>query len=204
MKGNGENLLKMKLGRLISGEKYKGEKNYLKNQCRYEILKTVILFIIALGLFGAGLIINKGNKANVFTIVAVLGCLPACKCLVEMIMFLRYKGCNTDYADKFEEASKGLVNSFDRVFTSKEKNFVVDHLTVNGNSICGYTSDKKFSEEDFNKHITTYLKAENIKDTFIKIFQDENKYLERIKSMSQEDTLQKDKEILNVLHSISL
>lgn len=194
----------MKLNRLISGEKYKGEKNYLKCQRKYEIAKTIILFCLALGIFGAGMIINKGNKANVFTIVSVLGCLPACKCLVEMIMFIRYKGCSSELADKLEKASDGLVNSFDRVFTSKDKTFVIDHLTVNGNSICGYTSDKKFSENEFEKHILTYLKAENIKDTFIKIFTDEDKYIERLKNLSANDTTDKDRQIVEVLHNISL
>lgn len=194
----------MKLIRLISADKYKGEKHYLRNQRNYELAKTIILFVIAIGLFVAGLIINKGNKANIFTIVAVLGCLPACKCLVELIMFIRYKTCNDELSDKIESYSKGLIQAYDRVFTSKEKTHQIDHLVINNNSLCCYTSAKKFSEEDFKKHINTYLKAENIKDTTIKVFVEEKKYLERISNMNPDNNTEKDSEILNVLLSISL
>lgn len=194
----------MKLARLISGDNYKGEKHYLRNQRNYELAKTIILFVIAIGLFVAGLIINKGSKANIFTIVAVLGCLPASKCLVELIMFIRYKTCNDELADKIEEASVGLIQAYDRVFTSKEKTHPVDHLVINNNSLCCYTSAKKFSEADFQKHIGVYLKAENIKDTTIKVFTDDKKYLERISNMSSDNNTEKDKDILNVLLSISL
>lgn len=194
----------MKLVRLVTADNFKGEKHYLRNQRNYELAKTIILFVIAIGLFVAGLIINKGNKANIFTIVAVLGCLPACKCLVELIMFIRYKTCNDELADKIEESSNGLIQAYDRVFTSKEKTHPIDHLVINNNSLCCYTSAKKFSDADFQKHIATYLKAENIKDTTIKVFNDEKKYLERISNMSVENNTEKDKEILNVLLSISL
>ncbi|MCQ2493588.1 MAG: hypothetical protein MJ104_03210 [Lachnospiraceae bacterium] len=194
----------MKLARLLSGDAYKGEKHYLRNQRNYELAKTIIMFAIAIGLFVAGLIINKGNKANIFTIVAVLGCLPACKCLVELIMFIRYKTCNDELADKIENSSDGLIQAYDRVFTSKEKTQAIDHLVVNNNSLCCYTSAKKFSESDFQKHIAVYLKAENIKDTTIKVFTEEKKYLERISNMSPDNNTEKDKEILNVLLNISL
>lgn len=194
----------MKLVRLVSAERFKGEKHYLRNQRNYELAKTVILFVIAIGLFIAGLIINKGNKANIFTIVAVLGCLPACKCLVELIMFIRYKTCNDELADKIEDCSEGLIQAYDRVFTSKEKTYAVDHLVINNNSLCCYTSAKKFSESDFQKHITTYLKAENIKDTTVKVFLDDKKYLERISDMSADNNTEKDNNILNILLNISL
>lgn len=194
----------MKFSRLISGERYKGEKHYLRIQRNYELTKTIVLFVIAIGLFVAGLIINKGNKANIFTIAAVLGCLPACKCLVELIMFIRYKTCNDSLADSIEEHTDGLIHAYDRVFTSREKTYHVDHLVVNGNALCCYTSAAKFSVQDFQKHLNVYLKAENIKDTTIKVFTDDKKYLERIEQMSSENNLEKDKAILNLLLSISL
>lgn len=44
------------------------------------------------------------------------------------------------------------------VFTSYEKNYVIYHLTVCGNTVCGYTTDPKFAEQAFYKHIQDILK----------------------------------------------
>lgn len=193
----------MKLSRLLSGDGCKGEKNYLKNQREYEILKTAGLFVISAAVFLIGLF-TTGSKMNLLTIVAILGCLPACKCLVELIMFIRYKSCDKQLADMFEAATGEKAYAFDRVFTSYDKNFVVDHLIVTGSSIIGYTHDSKFDESKFNEHIIKYLKAENIKDVTIKIFSDDKKYIERLNSLSDSESTEKDMNILGVLLSISL
>ena len=83
----------MQFKRMFSTDAYKGTSGYLRTQKNYEILRTVLYFAISLSLFIAGWV-TTGSRENLLTIVAVLGCLPACKSLVEMFMFLRYKGCN--------------------------------------------------------------------------------------------------------------
>ena len=47
------------------------------------------------------------------------------------------------------------------VFTSYEKNYVIHHMTICGNTLCGYTSDPKFAEQAFYKHIQDILKKDN-------------------------------------------
>ena len=51
------------------------------------------MFGISLAIYLAGYLTVHSNK-NLLTIVAVLGCLPASKSAVSMIMFLRAKGCS--------------------------------------------------------------------------------------------------------------
>ena len=172
----------MKLLRMFSKENYKGQKNYINSQKTYEILRTVLYFAISLSLFVAGWI-QTGKRENLLTVVAVLGCLPACKSVVDMIMFLRFKSCSAENAKKIESHNEGLTGLFDVVFTSYEKNFVVDHMTVRGNTLCGFTSSDKFDEQAFYKHLDTMLKKDNYKDTSIKVFTDIKKYTERLEQM---------------------
>lgn len=174
----------MKLLRMFSNDNYKGQRNYLDSQKRYEILRTVLYFAISLSLFIAGWI-HTGNRENLLTVVAVLGCLPACKSVVDMIMYLRFKSCNKEDADKIEAHSEGLDCLFDVVFTSYDKNFAIDHLTVRGNTLCGYTKSAKFDEQAFYKHLDTMLKKDNFKDTTIKIFTDIKKYTDRMEQMKE-------------------
>lgn len=196
----------MKFRRLFSGDGFKGERNYINNQKVYEIIRTVLFFMLSAAIYLIGYLTTHTNK-NLLTIVAVLGCLPAAKSAVNMIMFLRYNSCKKELADRFETASKGLCCAFDRVFTSYEKNYVIDHLTVHGGSVIGYApkpKKKEFQEADFEKHISTYLKAENHKEVTIKIFNDPEKYLERLSSIQGTSKKGNEEAIMSVLLSISL
>lgn len=194
----------MKLFRMFSTEKYKGTRNYLKTQKKYEIMRTVLYFAISLSLFAAGWLATK-SRLNLLTVVAVLGCLPACKSAVGMIMFLRYQGCSEDAADKIKQHSQGLSGLYDMVFTSYDKNFQVAHITVKGNTLCGYTQDNKFDEQAFYKHIDGILKADNFRDTSVKIFNDLNKYTERLEQLKALAAEEGNTEgIVNTLKSVSL
>lgn len=194
----------MQLFRIFSNEKYKGTKGYLKAQKKYEILRTVLYFAISLLLFAAGWIAT-GDKMNLLTVVAVLGCLPASKSAVGMIMFLRHKGCSEDNARDIAEHLGSLKGLYDCVFTSYEKNYEVAHIAVKGDTICGFSENKDFEEQAFYKHIDSILKLDNFKDTSVKIFTDKRKYLERLDSLNQLDADQTNTEgILNTLRSVSL
>ncbi|MBQ2803875.1 MAG: hypothetical protein IJF07_08260, partial [Lachnospiraceae bacterium] len=165
----------MQLIRMFSTDNYKGTPDYLNTQKRYEILRTIIYFAISISLFVAGWI-HTGSRENLLTIVAILGCLPACKSVVDMIMFLRYQSCSTDAATQIEAHIGSLKGLFDMVFTSYDKTYQIAHITVRGNTICGYTEDADFEEQAFYKHIDTLLKKDSFKDTSIKVFSDLKKY----------------------------
>lgn len=121
----------MQFKRMFTTDAYRGTRGYLRTQKIYEILRTVLYFAISLSLFIAGWV-STGSRENLLTIVAVLGCLPACKSLVEMFMFLRYRGCDEQVAAKIAAHTEGLTTLYDMVFTSYEKNYVIYHLTVCG------------------------------------------------------------------------
>ncbi len=172
----------MQLKRIFTTEGAKGTKNYLNTQKKYEILRTVLYFSISLSLFIAGYI-QTGEKANRLSIVAVLGCLPASKSMVGAVMFLRFKSCGETTAAAIEEHSEGLSCLYDMVFTSYKKNFVVSHMAVSGNTICGFAENPEFDENAFRLHIDNILKLDGHKDIVVKIFTDLPKYLQRLEQM---------------------
>lgn len=172
----------MQLKRLFTTEGAKGTKNYLNTQKKYEILRTVLYFSISLSLFAAGYI-QTGEKANLLSIVAVLGCLPASKSMVGAVMFLRFKSCGETAAAAIEEHSAGLCCLYDMVFTSYKKNFVVSHMAVSENTVCGYAENPEFDENAFRQHMDTILKLDGHKDIVVKIFTDLPKYLQRLEQM---------------------
>ena len=56
----------------------KGSYGYIQYQKKKRLLVTFILFLIPLVIFATGLIQTK-TRLNLFTVVAIVGCLPACK-----------------------------------------------------------------------------------------------------------------------------
>ncbi|MBP5281211.1 MAG: hypothetical protein J6Z22_01790 [Lachnospiraceae bacterium] len=174
----------MSILRIFSGASHKGTKNYLNTQRVYEILRTLLFFALSGGLFAAGLI-TTGSRLNLLTIVAVLGMLPASKSLVSVIMFCRYKSLSEDAATKIEPHLKGLSSLYDLVFTSNEKNYPVGHMTVKGNTVCGYTEKSDFAEQAFDKHIQERLRADDLKNVNVKVFTDLKKYIDRLDQMQE-------------------
>lgn len=171
-----------KILRLFSAESYKGTRDYVRTQRVYEILRTTLYFGISLSLFAAGYI-TTGSKLNLLTVAAVLGCLPASKSAVNMIMFLRYKGLSREAADRIAPCEGALSCLYDMVFTAYSGSFVVGHMAVKGNTVCGYSERRDFPEKDFQTHLDPLLKADGHKNVTVKIFTDLDKYTERLRQM---------------------
>lgn len=215
----------MQLSRMFTTNKVKGTRNYLDTQKKYELLRTLLYFAIPVSLFIAGImqteagvssdlhglalfkagLINPESRVNFLSIVAVLGLLPASKSLVNAIMFLRFHSLSSDAAEQAADASKELQTLYDSVFTSYKKNFVVGHLAVRGNTVCGYSQDVKFLENEFYKHIGDILKLDGHKEVTVKIFTDLKKYTDRLSQMtSLEENPERTAAVIDTLKSVSL
>jgi len=194
----------MKLKRLFDYDDYKGTKGYLKTQGKYEITRTILYFAISLSLFIAG-IVATGDKMNLLTIVAVLGCLPACKSAVTMIMFLRYKGCSKEDMSVLEGLPSQLLTLWDMVFTTYDKNYVFSHVCVKGNTVIMYSDMPKLDEQACIKHLQNAMSLDGHKNITFKIFTDLGKYMDRanaIATLEQEEDMSE--AVAQTLRSIAL
>ena len=190
--------------RIFSPFSYKGLSNYLHTQKRYEVARTILYFALSLSLFIIGYVTTK-TRANLLTVVAILGCLPASKSLVEAIMYLKYDSLDADTVAQINEHSSTLWGGFDFAFTSYEKNFQVDHLVIKGNTICGYSSHEKVDENACEKHLDKMLLQDGYKNYTIKIFKDLPKYLNRLDQLKElESDDSRTDALLTMLKSISL
>ncbi len=176
----------MQIMRIFSSASHKGTKGYLDSQKKFEVIRTVLYFGISISLFAAGWITTK-SRLNLLTVVAVLGCLPASKSAVQMIMHLRYKSLSEKACSEIEDHCDGMTVLYDMVFTSYDKNFSIGHMTIKGNTIVGYTEDQKFDEKAFQTHIDQILKKEYITGISIKVFSDLKKYTKRLQELRELD-----------------
>jgi hypothetical protein len=132
----------------------------------------------------AGYITTK-TKVNLLTIVAVVGVLPACKSLVGAIMFMKHRSLSKENAEKIQSVNHELPELFDMVFTTYDKTYVVGHMVIAGNTVCGFSEDKSFKEKEFNTHIQNVLKTDGFKTVTFKVFTDIKKYTERLEQLKE-------------------
>ena len=184
----------------------KGEYGYIAYQRKVVIIRTIIFFAISVAIFIIGYI-TTGTRRNLLTIVAVLGCLPACKSLVNLIMFAKAKGCSEEAHKEIEGIADSLNDVYDLYMTSYDKNYAVSHIVICGNIVTGFSEDMDpDTARDCEKHIKEHLAIDGFKDMTIKMFTDLHKYTDRLKQLKELD----DKgnydsaAVLNTLIAISL
>lgn len=182
----------------------KGSFGYLSYKKKSTTIITLLMFAVSLSLYIAGYITTKSN-ANLLTVVAILGCLPASKSAVNMIMFLKTKECTNEDHEAIESVIGTLNGYYDLYFTGYSKNFPTDHLVVTKNSILAYSSDKKITDKEFHEHMKDILNKERISDITVKLFTDRTKYTNRLKelNLSEADTAAR-QDMVSMLFQVSL
>lgn len=181
----------------------KGQYGYIKRKQRTVTLRTILMFGISLAILLLG-IWSTGDKKNLLTVVAVLGCLPASKSAVGMIMFLKAKGCSEAVKERVSGCGTGLVQLYDMVFTSYEKNYQVSHMVIKGHVVCGYTEDARCDVKACEKHLGALLAQGGCKGVTVKIFDELEAYCKGLENLQKQEEEPLPEEIMGNLLSISL
>ena len=183
----------------------KGAFGYLNNHKKYTALRTLFIFSISAALYISG-IVRTGSNKNLLTIVAVLGCLPACKSAVNFILFLRAKGCSSALHEKLIPFDEQLTVFYDMYFTSYQKNYPISHMALKGGMLCGMTENAACDCREAEKHLEQLLVQEGIKNVTVHIFSQEDKYMDglsRLLEMQTEDHREREG-IISLLYSVSI
>lgn len=162
----------------------KGTEGYMRKKRIFEVAITAVMFAISLSLYFAG-IATTGDNKNLLTVAAVLGCLPASKSAVNMIMCLKYKGCPPDTAKELSGAYPKLSTFFDMVFTTYEKNYEINHMAVTDSVVCAYAGNEKCDAAACEKHLQMMLTQNGFKDVTVKVFKSLPKYKNRLEQLEK-------------------
>lgn len=184
----------------------KGNFGYLKTKKKQVIIRTLLYFGISLALYIAGLV-STGTNKNLLTVVAVLGCLPASKSLVNMIMFCRATGCSLQAKEAVSRAEGRLIGMYDMYFTSYQKNFALSHMVVEGKLVLGYTESSRCDIPACEEHLRGMLKQSGYKDMVVKIQSELTEYCSQLHDLNekkQDSNPERDDEVRIVLYDISL
>lgn len=187
----------------------KGDAGYINSRKKRVILKTVLEFAIVAALVALGYW-QTGTKLNMLTLVAVLGCLPASKALVEVITIFPFKSINKDVAEEIAQKANLLTVSFDMVLTTNDKIMQIDSVVISNNTICGYTASEKVDTAFAAKHMKQMMYNNRFTDVSVKIFDNYTQFLTRAEGMNniaaidKNDTKKHEAALKNLILNISL
>lgn len=185
----------------------KGTFGYIKNQRMFEIIKTIILFAMALGIFFIGYC-TLGTKKSLWTVFSILAMLPACKSLVGVIMLARFNSITKEMYDKYMESAGNIKCIFENVLTTSQKSYYVPVIACENNTIIGYVISKKASDvKDVTEHLENVLNNAGHKSIVVKIFDKEDAFLSRLKQMNEnlsDNRLASSEDIFTTIKAVSL
>lgn len=164
----------------------KGNQGYTKYEQKKRTILTIVMFGISLLLFFTGLI-QTGTRKNWFTLIAILGVLPAAKCAVNMIMIWTQKPADQKLIELTKEKAGDLPTSFEMTITAYEGRMPLDAMVVCGNQVVCFSSRGKREQFGFmEKHMAAILKGNGYSPAKVKIFQDQKHFLERVEQLAKD------------------
>ena len=187
----------------------KGDAGYLRRRKRLLILEAVVSFGLVAALVIAGYVTTK-TKLNLLTVVAVLGCLPASRILVNLIMVMPHDSIDEATELEISAVTEELTVAYDLVITSEKKAMPVAAVAIYNNTICGYVPVKKSGCGLCRKAYQIHYEAEPVRQGGGQAFHDYKAFLTRaegmnnIASVEQQDTRKHEEMIKGLLLDISL
>ena len=161
----------------------KGQFGYIAAEKKRKLIITAILFAVPLLIFFTAFLYFK-TRLTIWTVVAVVGCLPACKMMVNLIMLFRSPSMEKSVYEQIQEHCGDLVMSYEMYMTFYEKSAFIDAFAICGNLVVGYSSDPKIDAVFMENEAQKILKGNGYRAT-VKIFKDLKPFLERLDSMNE-------------------
>lgn len=187
----------------------KGTHGYLRWKLRIEILRTAVYFAIVAAVYLLGYSQTHSNK-NLLTVVAVVGCLPACKALVGVITRFPYKTVDQAVAEEVSGKSMHLTTVYDLVVTSSEKIMPIDCIVISGDKVFGYTSHPKTGLKDTSSYLRKMLELNGMEGVSVKLYSEFRSFiaivegLENIAAVEKADTKEYEEQIAHLIMNLSL
>ena len=165
----------------------KFEKGYLTYRKNRLFLNVALNVLAAVIIFIAGLLLNKMQPRNIFSVLALLFVLPVGRSLATYFILLPYKEIKGDHLFRAEEniKDKGIL-LYSPVFTSAENVMHLDLIAVFKGRILGYKEkigksvrneyDYKKKTDAAKAYIDKHLKNQGRGDNIV-IFDDLDKFI---------------------------
>lgn len=156
----------------------KGTHFYIKKQTLFEIVKTLILFLMAFGIFFIGYY-TLGTKKSLWSVIAVLALLPASKSLVGVIMFARYRSIPDELYERVSESIGKLPALYENILTTSEKSYYLPAIVYYKGSLIALLDSSIKETDKITQHLNYILRNGGYKDISVKVYNKDLDFFER-------------------------
>lgn len=185
----------------------RGEYGYLKDKKKKALSGTILMVFIGIVIFVIGLLLNKMEATNLFTVIAVCMVMPAAKYFVSYVVLFPYASINLETKERLESyAGETDTLLYDVVFTSSEKVMHLDCIYVTEHQIIGYTSRAKDKITVIQDYLKKELKNRGI-SYVVYIATEEKQVKDRMKLRGTESSVsngEEKEEVLSMLRTFTI
>lgn len=177
----------------------KGTSGYIDQQKKKYLMFAIGEFAIVFAVLFIGIWQTK-TRLNAMTVVAVVGCLPASKMLVEYLVMAKFHSVKESVQKDVERLATNLTKVYDLLVSHPDKLLDVDTLVIRSEKIpgditgdvCGYTDHKDTDTKKAEAQIRKILATEGFDQMAVHVFTDYKKFLARVEKLN-DDAASKDK-----------
>lgn len=172
---------------------------------RKNIIGALSMVAIGVAIFILGLCLNKFEKTNIFTVVAVLFVLPMARYLTTMIVLLPYKTPEKSLYEQVKSAvPQGSVLFSDYVFTSGERAMGMSFFVLTGNEMIGLAMSEKEKTDKMTAYLGAELKRRQIPGK-VTVHKETEKFLTALKRIEKATRTEEEmQELIEFLRSLAV
>lgn len=169
------------------------------------IIGALSMIAIGVAIFILGLCLNKFEKTNIFTVVAVLFVLPMARYLTTVIVLLPYKTPEKALYEQVKEAMpKHSVLLSDYVFTSGERAMGMSFFVLTGNELIGLAMSEKEKTDKMTTYLGTELKRRQIPGK-VTVYKEKDKFFSALKRIEKATRTEEEmRELFDFLRSLAV
>ena len=182
----------------------KGKYGYIETRRKLGMIRAALGLAVILAVYFAAAK-YFGTNRNVFTIIAALLCIPEGMWIVNLIMFLRAKGCSAGARSLIEIHDAALPGAYDLYLTGYEKSFQLSHAAAADGVLCAYTEVRSADLAAGESHIARMLEEAGHTGYDIRIYNNLEQYLNRLDELEKvPQNREAGKAVLRSLLAVSL
>ena len=172
---------------------------------RKNIIGALSMVAIGVAIFILGLCLNKFEKSNIFTVVAVLFVLPMARYLTTAIVLLPYQTPKKELYEQVKAAlPQGSLLFSDYVFTSGERAMGMSFFVLTGNELIGLAMSEKEKTEKMTEYLGTELKRRQIPGKVV-VYKETEKFFTALKRIEKATRTEKEmQELVEFLRSLAV
>lgn len=172
---------------------------------RRNLMGVLCMIAIGVAIFILGLLLNKFEKRNIFTVVAVLFALPMARYLSTLLVTLPYKTPEKALYEKVKQSvPKGSILFSDYLFSSSERAMGMSFFVLTGNELIGLAAREQEKTDKIKEYLSEEMKRRAIPGK-VTVHKEQEKFFSALKKMDAATRTEEEmQELVEFLRSLAI